>query len=104
MHAMIRWKIKPDQVELELELLAAVYEEMKSLKPDDLDYSTFLLGDNVTFVAFTHMPKGLGVLNELEAFQLYRSTLDARCDEAPVVTELGEVGRYTSIPRTSGEG
>ncbi|GKS84390.1 hypothetical protein AVMA1855_09580 [Acidovorax sp. SUPP1855] len=100
MHAMIRWKIKPDQVERELELLAAVYEELQQRKPGNLDYSTFQLDDKVTFVAMANMPHGLGVLADLPAFHRYRSTLDARCEQRPIVTELGEIGLYTSVPRT----
>lgn len=102
MHAMIKWKIKPDQVQLELELLAAVYEELQTRQPGNLDYSTFQLDDGVTFMAYANMPMGLGVLGDLRAFHRYRATLDARCDEAPIVTQLGEIGLYTSVPRTVG--
>lgn len=102
MHAMIQWKVKPDQVETELELLAAVYEELQQREPGSLDYSTFQLDDKVSFIAFANMPKGLGVLGDLAAFQLYRSTLDDRCEQTPSVTVLREVGLYTSVPRRFG--
>jgi len=94
MQVMIRCKVKPDQVERDLELLHAVYEEMQSVRPDGLRYATFQLDDKVTFVAFAEMEDGPGVLQQLEAFQRYRATLDERCDEPPVMTMLHEVGSY----------
>lgn len=94
MQVMIRCKVKPDQVERDLELLQAVYEEMRSVRPDGLRYVTFQLEDRVTFVAFAEMDDGPAVLGQLEAFQRYRATLDERCDEPPVMTMLNEVGSY----------
>jgi hypothetical protein len=94
MKMMFRCKVKPDEVEQNLELLHAVYEELDSIRPDGLRYTTFQLEDKVTFVAFVEMEDGPGVLRQLEAFQRYRTTLDARCDEPPVMTMLDEVGSY----------
>jgi quinol monooxygenase YgiN len=94
MQVMIRCKVKPDQVERNLELLQAVYEEMRSVRPGGLRYVTFQLEDRVTFVAFAEMGDGPAVLGQLEAFQRYRATLDERCDEPPVMTMLHEVGSY----------
>jgi quinol monooxygenase YgiN len=91
---MIRCKVKPDEVERNLELLHAVYEEMRSVRPGGLRYATFQLEDKVTFVAFAQRDDGPGVLRQLEAFQHYRATLDERCDEPPVMTMLHEVGSY----------
>lgn len=91
---MIRCKVKPDEVERNLELLHAVYEEMRSVRPGGLRYATFQLEDKVTFVAFAQMDDGPGVLRRLEAFQHYRATLDERCDEPPVMTMLHEVDSY----------
>lgn len=94
MHVMIRWKIKPDQVERELALLRAVYEDMHAVRPEGLRYATFQLDDGVTFVDVAEMAGGPGVLQQVEAFQRYRATLDERCDEPPAVTVLHEVGAY----------
>jgi hypothetical protein len=94
MQVMIRRKVKPDEVERELESLHAVYEELESVRPDGLRQATFQLEDKVTFVDFVDLAEGPGVLRQLEAFQRYRATLDERCDEPPVMTELNEVGSY----------
>ncbi|TDE47934.1 hypothetical protein E1295_22090 [Nonomuraea mesophila] len=94
MHVLIRWRIKPDQVEHELELLRAVYEDMHEVRPEGLRYATYQLDDGVTFVDVAEMAEGPGVLQQVEAFQRYRASLDERCDEPPAVTVLQEVGAY----------
>ncbi|GAA3732212.1 hypothetical protein GCM10022225_12690 [Plantactinospora mayteni] len=94
MQVMIRWRLKPDEVDRELELLRAVYEELASVQPDDLRYATFQLEDNVTFVSFVDLAAGPELLHQLKAFQRYRRSLDDRCDEPPVMTLMQELGAY----------
>jgi hypothetical protein len=83
MQVMIRGKVKPDQVERNLELLRAVYEELESIQPDGLRYATFQLEDKVSFISFVEIEGGPAPLRQLKAFQRYRATLDERCDEPP---------------------
>ncbi len=90
---MIRYKVKPDHVERELELLRAVYEELESTQPDGLRYATFQLEDEVSFVEFV-VTDGPGRFSQLESFRTYRATLEERCEEPPVVIELHEVGSF----------
>ena len=95
-HVMIRYKIKPDQVARELELLRAVYQELESTQPDGLTYATFQLEDEVSFVEFAVID-GPGRFSQLESFRLYRSTLDTRCEEPPELTSLRSVGSYHGV-------
>ncbi len=90
---MIRYKVKPDQVERHLELLHAVYQELESTQPDGLRYATFRLEDGVSFVEFALGADLPGPLPRLEAFRRYRANLEERCDER-VATELHEAGSY----------
>jgi hypothetical protein len=94
MKMMLRYKVTPDEVEQNLEMLHAVYQELESVRPDGLRYTTFQLEDKVTFVAFVEVEDGPEVLRQLEAFQRYRATLDERCDEPLVMTMLHEVDSY----------
>ncbi|GAA3793755.1 hypothetical protein [Streptomyces chiangmaiensis] len=94
MQMMFRCKIKPDQVEHNLKLLRAAFEEFQAVRPEGLRYATYQLDDGVTFVAFVEMAGDPGALRQLEAFQRYRSTLEERCEEPPVMTVLHEVGSY----------
>ncbi len=92
--AMIRWSVTPEAVDEELELLAAVYDELAALNPSGLIYNTYRLDDDLSFVAFAEMKDGLGVLGPLAAFQRYRRTLDERCTTGPTVVVLDEIGTY----------
>lgn len=90
---MIRYKVKPGQVEWHLELLRAVYEELESTQPDGLRWVTFRLEDGVSFVDFVAGAGLPGPLPRLEAFRRFRANLEERCDER-VAAELHEVGSY----------
>lgn len=95
MQVMIRYKLRPDQVEQNLELLSAYFEELRSVRPDGLREMVYRLDDGVSIVQFVETGEhGPGPLPHLKAFQRYRSTLDARCDEPPVLTVLHELGSY----------
>ncbi len=90
---MIRYKVKPDQVERHLELLRAVYQELESTQPDGFRWATFRLEDGVSFVDFVAGVDLPGPLPRLEAFRRFRVNLEERCDER-VAAELHEVGSY----------
>jgi hypothetical protein len=97
MQVMIRYKVKPDQVERNLELLRAFFEELESAQPDRVRDAAFQLDDGVTFMHLveTDDPRRF---SQLETFRAYRATLDERCDEPPVMTELREIGSYGPRP------
>ncbi len=90
---MIRYKVKRDEVDRELELLRAVYAELGTTQPDGLRYATFQLEDKVSFVEFIETDDP-GRFSQLSTFRAYRATLDERCDEPPTVTELHEVASF----------
>lgn len=94
MHVMTRCKIKPGKVEHVLELLRAVYDELASVQPDGLRYASFQLDDKVTLVSFVELQGGPETLQQLVAFQHYRTCLAKACDEQPVTTVLHEIGAY----------
>jgi hypothetical protein len=94
MQVMVRYRVRPDELARNLELLRAAYEELESVSPDGLREETYQLDDKVTFVTVVDMAEGPDVLRRLEAFQRYRMTLDQRCDQPPVVTMLHVVGSY----------
>ena len=98
MRVLIRYRVKPEHVERNLELLRDVYAELESDRPEGLRYATFQLEDGVSFLAFVEADGGPGPVpgSQLDAFRRYRETLDERCDEPPVVTQLHEVGSYRS--------
>ena|SRR5437016_4030964 len=93
---MVRYKVKPDQAARNEELVRAVYDELRRTQPADMRYATFRLDDGVTFVHL-HSSEAEGDRNqlaELPAFKAFQAGIVERCEEAPVVTQLSEVGSY----------
>ena len=94
MPVMVRWKVHADQVGPELAMLREVYDELAAAEIDGLRYATYRLEDGVSFLDVVDLPQGPGMLRQIAAFGRYRSGLEERCVEPPVVTQLEEVGAY----------
>ena len=90
---MVRYKVKPEQVARNEELVRAVYAELHRVEPDGLRYATFKLPDGVTFIHLADTD-GDNPLTELAAFKAFQAGVRERCDEPPVVSELSEVGSF----------
>ena len=91
---MVRYKVKPEQVARNEELVRAVYEELHRVAPGGLRYATFKLPDGVTFIHLADTDGAGGPLTELAAFKAFQAGIRERCDEPPVVSELSEVGSF----------
>jgi hypothetical protein len=93
---MVRYKVKADHVATNEELVRAVYEELQRTQPAGLRYATFQLDDGVSFVhlASIETEDGHSPLSDVQAFRQFQENIGARCDEAPVATELREIGSF----------
>jgi hypothetical protein len=93
---LIRYRVKPDQVSVNEELVRAVYEELAQTQTAGLQYATFKLDDGVSFVhiALIDGTNGPNPLAGVAAFDRFLEGANERCDERPVVSELSEVGSY----------
>jgi hypothetical protein len=93
---MVRYKVKPERVEENEELVRAVYEELHRTAPPGFRYATYKLDDGLTFMhlAVTEAETEGGVLPKLPAFQEFRKGLGDRADEGPVATELDRIGSF----------
>jgi hypothetical protein len=89
----VRYRVKPDQVEANEELVRAVYAELAKTAPEGLRYGTFKLEDGVTFLHLAQHGSE-NPLSRIGAFQRFQEGIRDRCDEPPVVTELTEIGSY----------
>jgi hypothetical protein len=90
---MVRYKVKPDRVAENEELVRAVYEELSRTEPAGLSYATFRLDDGVSFVHLASSD-GPSPLTSVPAFKRFQENIADRCDEPPVVTELSEIGSF----------
>jgi hypothetical protein len=91
---MVRYKVKPERVTENEELVRAVYAELQDAQPDGLRYATFRLEDGVTFVHLASTEEGQNPLSAVGAFQRFQENIRDRCDEPPVVMQLSEIGSY----------
>ena len=91
---MVRYKVKPERVAENEELVRAVYEELQRTRPDGLRYTTFRLEDGVSFVHIAFEEDNAKGLPDLKAFREFTREIDDRCDEKPLVTVLDEIGSF----------
>lgn len=93
---IVRYRVKPDRVEENAELVRAVYRELEEQQPAGFRYATFRLEDGVTFVHVAFTEDGHDApLPQLPAFQRFTGAIGERCDEPPQTTRLVEqVGSF----------
>ena len=90
---MVRYRVKPDQVARNEELVRDVYGELAETQPEGLRYATFKLEDGVTFVHLAvHADEN--PLRHVAAFARFQEGIGDRCDEPPAATTLEEIGSY----------
>ena len=91
---VVRYRVKPQFVDLNVELVQAVYEELREADPPGFRYATFQLDDEVSFVHVAIAESDPPPLPGLEAFRRFQRGIAERCDEPPVVSEAREVGSF----------
>jgi hypothetical protein len=93
---MVRYKVKPDRVAENDDLIAQVFEQLAREKPAGLRYASFKLNDGVTYVHIVSVETadGSNPLLKLAAFRDFVAQIQERCFEPPVATELFEVESY----------
>jgi hypothetical protein len=99
---IVRYRVKPDRVEENLELVRAVYAELKETQPDGFRYSTFQLEDDVTFVHVAVVKGMENPLPTLEAFKRFQTGIADRCEEKPVALSANTVGSFGSSEADQG--
>jgi hypothetical protein len=93
---MVRYKVKPDRAAENEELVRAVYAELARTQPAGLRYATFQLEDGVSFVHISSLETddASNPLSEVEAFARFQEGIGDRCQEAPTVAQLREIGSF----------
>lgn len=96
---LVTYKVKPERVKENEELIKAVYAELRQINDLDIHYATFRLTDGQTFVhiaSFTSMDKQ-PVLTESKAFKAFQENLKDRCEIPPDPQKLEEVDSYNFV-------
>ena len=90
---IVRYRVKPDRVAENEELVRAVYEELAAVKPEGFRYATVKLDDGVSFVHIA-VHERENPLPALASFRAFSEGVRDRCDEPPVVSDATLVGSY----------
>ena len=94
---LIRYKTKPDLADSNAALIARVFEELKSAKPDGVRYLSLRLDDD-TFVHFVETDADSAIaLTGLAAFKAFQSGIRERCIEPPQPGNATIVGNYRML-------
>src|SRR4029453_3738613 len=92
---MVRYRVKPERVSENVELVRAVYDELHETRPEGLRSATFKLDDGVSFVPLAeHDEDGPNQLTPLASFERFQEGIAERCDDPPVVSEVSTIGAY----------
>jgi len=93
---MVRYQVKPDQVEENVRRVQAVFAQLAREQPAGIRYMTCRLPDGVSFVhiASVETADGANPLTALDAFKQFAGSIKERCVEQPVTAELDVVGSY----------
>jgi hypothetical protein len=95
---LIRYKTKPEMADENAELIAGVFAELKTARPDGVRYLSLRLDDN-SFIHLveTEASDGTSALPTLAAFKAFQSGIRERCAEPPQVGGVTVVGNYRML-------
>jgi hypothetical protein len=96
---MVRYRVKPEQVAHNEELVRAVYAELHRREPAGLRSATFRLDDGVTFVHIAEIDGEGNPLAEIDAFARFTANIGERCDEPPSAAGMHEIGSFHLFTR-----
>lgn len=92
----VSYKVKPDRVDENERLAAAVYVALRAARPAGLRYATFRLEDGVSFlhVVSHEEADGANALTALPEFKAFAASIKDRCVEPPHRVALTKIGSY----------
>ena len=95
---VIRYRTKPEMADTNAELVAAVFTELKAVRPEGLRYMSLRLEDD-TFIHIveTAADDGSSALPKLAAFSAFQSGIRERCAEPRVLEGATIVGNYRML-------
>jgi hypothetical protein len=92
---VVRYRVKPDRVAENEELVRAVYRELAENPVEGLRYGTFRSADNdFVHLAWVDPALSSNPLLEVTAFQRFTEHIGDRAEEPPVAVSYEEVGSF----------
>jgi len=101
MKHMASYTLKPDRVDENERLIAAVFAALNEARPAGLRYASFRRDDGVSFVHLVShdFADGANPLTALPQFKAFAAGIRERCVEPPARAELTEIGSYGFFDR-----
>jgi hypothetical protein len=96
MNTVVRYKVRPERVAENEDLVREVYRQLHELKPAGVHYATFKLKDGVTFqhIASFESEEAHTIFRNLQAFKNFTAGAKERCEEQPQAIEASVVGSF----------
>lgn len=93
---VVSYKVRPEAVSEHVRLIEAVFEQLHSEQPGNVEYKVMRLDDGVSFVhvSTADTPDGSNPLPELESFRLFGKDSADRVATPPVPTAADVIGSY----------
>lgn len=92
---IVRYKLKPERVEENEQLVREVFRQLQQQQPEGFSYATYKLEDGLTFIHIvSYEGEGKNPLQGLPAFKNFQQEIKDRCDELPLVSHATEIGSY----------
>jgi hypothetical protein len=92
---VVRYRVKPEALDMNIRLIRAVYEELATSRPDGLRYSTCRVDDR-TFVHVAVVEGETNPLDDVAAFRAFTEGIAERCEEGPQPMGGELVGSYSA--------
>ncbi|WP_428929820.1 hypothetical protein [Marinibacterium sp. SX1] len=94
---LIRYKLRPGEVQENVSLLRAFFHELEIERPPGLIYEAYLLADGLSFVHIVDSTTGAQPFGHLPSYRRYRDTVAARCTEPPQMIGMDPVGVFNAL-------
>jgi len=92
---MVRYRVRPDRLAENEELVRGVYQELSEQPVEGLRYGTFRSADgDFVHLAWVDPALASNPLGEVAAFQRFTEHIGERAEEPPVAIQLEEVGSF----------
>jgi len=95
---VVRYKTKPEAAEVNAQLIAQVFQDLKAKAPAGVRYLALRLQDD-TFIhiSLVEAEDGTSPIPQLQAFRAFQSGIKDRCLEPPQSSNATLIGAYRAF-------
>ncbi|MGB8965176.1 MAG: hypothetical protein WCB99_06010 [Candidatus Cybelea sp.] len=93
-NTVIRYKVKPERIEENRQLIAAVFAELSSKAPEGISYANFAADDGTFVHIVASETEDRSALTSLRSFERFTQDVADRFLESAQVADVTIVGNY----------